>query len=54
MRNTDGYIRYIYTEGGCYKLHILLKKMYTNCTILIEDEIPTVERWSFRRNNINL
>jgi uncharacterized protein YbaR (Trm112 family) len=84
LRNTDGYIRYIYTEGGCYRFHILLKKMYKDCTpyisqrknhivtryknryydidgevkcmdgytVLTVDELPTVERWSFRRNNM--
>lgn len=32
LRNTDGYIRHIYTKGGCYKFHILLSKMYKGCT----------------------
>lgn len=83
LRNTDGYIKYIYTNGGCYKFHILLSKMYKNCipyiswnknhiitryrgkyydingerdcigyTELTLDEIPMVEKWSFRKNNL--
>ena len=32
LRNTDMYIHHIYTKGGCYKFHILLSKMYKNCT----------------------
>lgn len=28
LRNTDLYIRHIYTEGGCYKFHILLSKLF--------------------------
>jgi len=38
LRNTDGYIRYIYTEGGCYRFHLLLKKMYKGCTPYISKE----------------
>lgn len=83
LRNTDGYIEHIYMKGGCYKFHLLLKKMYKSCTPYIskeknhivsrykgryydisgevspvgftrltEDELPTVERWSFRRNQL--
>lgn len=32
LRNTDMYIHHIYTKGGCYRFHILLSKMYKNCT----------------------
>lgn len=32
LRSTDGYIHHIYTRGGCYKLHLLLSKMYKGCT----------------------
>ena len=28
LRNTDRYIQHIYTEGSCYKLYVLLSKMY--------------------------
>ena len=31
LRNSDRYIKHIYTEGGCYKFHLLLSKMYKNC-----------------------
>jgi len=31
LRNTDLYIQHIYTQGGCYKFHMLLSKMYKNC-----------------------
>lgn len=30
LRNSDEYIHHIYTNGGCYKFHILLSKMYKN------------------------
>lgn len=84
LRNSDGYIRHIYTKGGCYRFHILLSKMYKNCTPYINgtndhiitryrgrfydvygivncidgfrklsvDDIPMVEKWSFRKNNL--
>jgi len=32
LRNTDLYIQHIYSQGGCYKFHMLLSKMYKNCT----------------------
>ena len=32
LRNTDLYIQHIYSQGGCYKFHVLLSKMYKNCT----------------------
>lgn len=32
LRNTDLYIRHIYSEGGCYQFHLLLSKMYKNVT----------------------
>lgn len=28
LRSTDQYIKSIYLNGGCYRFHILLKKMY--------------------------
>lgn len=28
LRNTDEYIKHIYSEGGCYRFHVLLSKMY--------------------------
>lgn len=28
LRNSDGYIEYIYTEGGCYQFYLLLKLIY--------------------------
>lgn len=31
LRNTDPYIHHIYTQGGCYKFHVLLSKMYKGC-----------------------
>lgn len=84
LRNSDGYIHHIYTKGGCYKFHILLSKMFKNCTPYISgtndhiitrykgkfydvygevdcldgyrklslSEIPIVEKWSFRKNNL--
>jgi len=32
LNQTDRYIHHIYSKGGCYKFHILLSKMYKNCT----------------------
>ena len=28
LRETDEYIRHIYTQGSCYKFHVLLSKLY--------------------------
>jgi hypothetical protein len=84
LRNSDGYIRHIYTKGGCYRFHILLSKMFKGCTPYISGtndhiitrykgkfydvygivdcldgyrklsvvDIPIVEKWSFRNNNL--
>lgn len=38
LRNTDIYIQHIYTEGGCYKFHMLLSKMYNNCIPYISEQ----------------
>ena len=38
LRHTDGYIETIYTHGGCYKLHILLKRIYIECIPLINKD----------------
>lgn len=38
LRNTDRYIRDIYMNGGCYKFHILLSKMYKNTVPYISKE----------------
>lgn len=37
LNHTDGYIRYIYSRGGCYKFHVLLSKMYKNATPYINE-----------------
>ena len=29
---SDEYIRHIYTNGGCYKFHVLLSRMFKGCT----------------------
>lgn len=31
LRNSDEYIRHIYTQGGCYRFYVLLSKMYKGC-----------------------
>lgn len=38
LRNTDIYIRHIYTQGGCYKLFQLLSKMYNGCIPYISEQ----------------
>ena len=50
LRNSDGYIHHIYTKGGCYRFHILLSKMFKNCTPYISgtnDHIITRYRGRF-------
>lgn len=37
LRSTDQYIRHIYLNGGCYKFHVLLKKMYPSAVAYISD-----------------
>ena len=32
LNHSDEYIHHIYSKGGCYRFHILLSKMYKNCT----------------------
>ena len=39
LNHTDEYIHHIYSKGGCYKFHILLSKMYKNCTPYISPEL---------------
>ncbi len=38
LRNTDPYIRTIYSEGGCYKFHLFLKSVYPNAKPLINKD----------------
>ncbi len=84
INHSDEYIQHIYSKGRCYRFHILLSKMYKNCTPYIsatknhiitrykgkfydvygevdcldgftklrDEEIPIVEKWSFRKNNL--
>lgn len=50
LRNTDEYIRHIYTKGGCYQFHLLLAKMYRNTTPYIsatKDHIITRYRGKY-------
>ena len=35
LRETDQYIKSIYTKGGCYQFALLLHKMYPCSTILV-------------------
>jgi hypothetical protein len=39
LNNTDEYIHHIYSEGGCYKFHVLLSKMYKDCVPYINNEM---------------
>ena len=50
LRSTDRYIKHIYTEGGCYKFHLLLSKMYKGCVPYIshsKDHIITRYKGKF-------
>ena len=38
IRNTDRYIEAIYTEGGCYQFHLLLKYLFPECVPMINSE----------------
>ena len=38
FRNSDRYIKAIYTEGGCYQFHLLLKRLYPDCKPFINSE----------------
>ena len=42
LRNSDMYIKHIYSEGGCYKFYLLLSKMYKN----------TIPYISYNKNHI--
>ena len=37
LRSTDRYIHHIYLNGGCYRFHVLLKKMYPSAVAYISD-----------------
>ena len=36
---SDGYIRHIYTNGGCYKFHVLLSRMFKGCIPYINQDM---------------
>ena len=38
LRVSDEYIHHIYTKGGCYRFHVLLTKMFRNCTPYISPQ----------------
>lgn len=38
LRETDKYICDIYTKGGCYRLAVLLKKMYGGTVVINRDK----------------
>ncbi len=42
LRNSDEYIRHIYSRGSCYKFHLLLSKLYRNCIPYINQEMNHV------------
>ena len=45
LRNSDPYISTIYTYGGCYRFHLILKKMYPESIPMldkIKDHIVTM------------
>ena len=45
LRETDKYIETIYTRGGCYRFHLLLKQMYPECEPMInmsKDHVATL------------
>jgi hypothetical protein len=62
MRESDPYIRTIYTEGGCYRLHLLLKTMWPEARPVINAQrshvgsliggavydIDGIVQWSYR------
>ena len=37
LRNSDPYISTIYTNGSCYKFHLILKKMYPESVPMIDE-----------------
>lgn len=38
LRKSDGYIKYIYTEGGCYQFYLLLTSLFDGCEPLINSK----------------
>jgi len=50
LRESDEYIRHIYTQGGCYRFHLLLREMYGTCTPCIsgnKDHIITLYKGKY-------
>ena len=38
LRNTDLYIKEIYTKGGCFQFYVFLSKMFEGCTPFINSK----------------
>ena len=54
LRDTDEYIRYIYTKGSCYKFHVLLSKMYKGSVPYIsENKDHIISRYKDRYYDID-
>ena len=54
LRDTDEYIRYIYTKGSCYKFHVLLSKMYKGSVPYIsENKDHIITRYRGKYYDIN-
>jgi uncharacterized protein YggL (DUF469 family) len=54
LRNTDGYMEYIFTRGGCYRFHVLLSRMYKNCIPYINQEMNhVITRYKGKYYDIN-
>jgi hypothetical protein len=38
LRNSDSYIEDIYSKGGCYQFHLILKRLYPKCEAYIRED----------------
>jgi hypothetical protein len=51
---SDEYIRHIYTNGGCYKFHVLLSRMFKGCIPYVnQDKNHIVTRYRKKLYDVN-
>jgi len=42
LRESDKYIKTIFSEGGCYQFHLFLKALFPECKVMINKEMDHV------------
>ena len=42
LRNSDPYIKTIFTQGGCYQFHLVLKSIFPKCKPFINEDLEHI------------